>query len=204
MSHNIKHIDYPENVNKKIVKAGWDEFVRHADWQEGSSGLPGEIRWIDHICSSREEAEDYIEAHDKGWYDQLAVKYKEYSKLELSKTYEILKERADRLKARYVELNEKIHYKGVKSKFITCRTCESKISTEILSSEKNISTWKNRNICPICGADIRPESTLDIIAKAKANAIKAAKDLQIEEKKLQAKQEKKAQIRWLLKIEYHT
>lgn len=203
MGHERRLRDYPENINKTGVQRGWDNYVAHADWQEGASGLCKDIRWYDDICESREEAEKFIEDHDSGWYDQLAVRYKVVKNLEKSKTYHTLKERYDRLQARYDELNDNIHYGSVKSKFITCRSCESRISTEILRSTVNKSRWYNRNLCPVCGKDLRPESALQAIKNAKENAAKAEKDLHEEEKKLQKKQEKKAEIRWLVKVEWH-
>ena len=68
MGHNIHYATYPENVNKKIVQNEWDEYAAHEDWQEGCSGLPGKIRWLDHVCDTPEEAEEYISSHDKGNY----------------------------------------------------------------------------------------------------------------------------------------
>lgn len=77
MGHNIHHSTYPENINKKLVQAEWDEYAAHEDWQEGCTGLARDIRWIDHVCDTLEEAETYIREHDSGWYDQLAVKFKD-------------------------------------------------------------------------------------------------------------------------------
>ena len=50
MSHSIHYGTYNENVNKKSVQADWDHYAAMEDWQEGCSGLPGEIRWINHVC----------------------------------------------------------------------------------------------------------------------------------------------------------
>lgn len=197
MGHNIHHSTYPENVNKKAVQAEWDEYAMHEDWQEGCSGLNADIRWIDYICQSYEEAEEYIEQHDKGWYDQLAVKYKDFPELTKSKTYEILEERANRLQKRYIELRDKIHYQGCKSEFISCKSCGSKLASKYFNTRLN-------NTCPVCLADLRPKSTLDAISVAKKNAEKANADLKAELKKMKIKQDKKAKIRWLVKIEYHT
>ena len=52
MGHNIHYATYPENINKQVVQYEWDEYAAHEDWQEGCSGLPGKIRWIDHICDT--------------------------------------------------------------------------------------------------------------------------------------------------------
>ncbi len=205
MGHNIMHYTYKHNVNKRKVQDELDSYVRHADWQEGASGLPNPIRWLNVTLDSYEEAEKYIKEHDNDWYDQIAVMYYENHNLKPSKTYETLKERAERLNRRYMELRDKIHYADVKSKFITCRYCDSKISVAVLSGKlKSWAYWGKRNNCPVCGRDLRPESTLALIETAKKNAEKAAKDLKAEEKKLMEKQKKNAEIKWLVKIEYHT
>ena len=60
MGHNIHFAEYSENVNKKQVQAEWDDYAAKEDWQEGCSGLGSDIRWIDHVCESREKAEEYI------------------------------------------------------------------------------------------------------------------------------------------------
>lgn len=205
MSHNIQYFTYSKDVNKKQVNADIDNYVAHEDYQEGCSGLYSPIRWIDKILDTYEDAEEYINSHDKGDYDSLAVMYYEYPKFKETKTYEVLKERAERLKKRYLELRDRIHYADVKSKFITCRFCESKISTDVLSNKvKSYAFWGKRNDCPVCGRDLRPESALDIIEKARQNAEKAEKDLKAERRKIEKKLIRQAEIKWLVKIEYHT
>ena len=76
MAHNVKHLDYHCSVSQKQVQKRLDHYVAMEDWEEGASGLPHPIRWINHICKNREEAEEYIKRHDRGWYDCLAVQYK--------------------------------------------------------------------------------------------------------------------------------
>lgn len=76
MAHNIKHIDYHCSVSQKQVQKRLDNYVACEDCGEGASGLPQPIRWINHLCKNREEAEEYIKSHDRGWYDCLAVQYK--------------------------------------------------------------------------------------------------------------------------------
>ena len=68
MSHNIKMSVYPENVNRTKVQSEWDNYVRMEDWQEGASGLPGKIRWIENtVLNSKEDAEEFINKNDNGW-----------------------------------------------------------------------------------------------------------------------------------------
>jgi hypothetical protein len=182
----------------KSCEAYWNDYAAHEDWQEGCSGLDKPIRWIDKpICENYEEAEMYISEHDKGWYDQLAVRFYDYGKVEPTKTYNTLKERSERLERRYVELRDNIHYKGVKSAYVSCRGCGSKLASVYFGD-------RIKNKCPVCMADLRPESTLQLIENAKENAEKARKDFKAEEKKLQQKTKSKAKLKWLVKIEYHT
>ena len=76
MGHIINHAIYSKKVNKKAVQTEWDEIAARDDREEGCSGLPRSIRWIEHLCASEEEALSYIESHDSGWYDQLAVMFR--------------------------------------------------------------------------------------------------------------------------------
>ena len=76
MAHNIHLLDYHCSVSKRAVQKRLDAYVAIEDAGEGASGLPNPIRWIEHLCKNRDEAVEYIESHDKGWYDCLAVQYK--------------------------------------------------------------------------------------------------------------------------------
>lgn len=199
MGHNIHYDTCADNEKaQKACEAYWNEYAAKVDRQEGCSGLSKPIRWLKHAPFDTEDAaREFIEESDNAWYDQLAVRFLQYPNLNKSKTYDVLKERADRLRIRYEELRTKIHYEGVKSSFITCRTCQSKLASSYFGK-------RIRNTCPVCSADLRPESALAIIDTAKKNADKAKKDLITEERKLQEKQKKQVVVKWLVKIEYHT
>ena len=81
MAHNIKHLDYHCSRSQRQIEKRLNSFVAIEDYEEGAVGLPQPIRWIDHQCKNRDEALEYIEKHDRGWYDCLAVKYKNGRKL---------------------------------------------------------------------------------------------------------------------------
>ncbi len=199
MGHNV-HYDTCNDTEKamKSCEAYWNDYAAHEDWQEGCCGLSKPIRWVNKpICENYEEAERYIGEHDCGGYDQLAVRFYDYGKVEPTKTYNTLKERSERLERRYIELRDNIHYKGVKSAYVSCRGCGSKLASTYFGD-------RIKNKCPVCMADLRPESTLQLIENAKENAEKARKDFKAEEKKLQQKTKSKAKLKWLVKIEYHT
>ena len=194
MSHNIIMRDYPENVNKKQIKAYWDNYVAEEDWQEGCSGLYGEIRWIDHVCESYAAAEKYIKEHDRHDYDQLAVKYKCYAQVKPTQKYLTLKLRYQETYAKLNDLKSKVHTADMKSKLVTCTGCGSKLSTKYLRV----------NNCPLCKTDLRSQTVLNNIATLQQKYKELTKQVQEEERKLQERQKTKCEIRWLLKIEYHT
>ncbi len=202
MSHNIHYADYKEKVNRREVQAYWDDYAAHEDWQEGCSGLSQPIRWLDNVepLGSLEDAEYYIKTHDSGWYDQLAVRYLETPAATTPepKTLTELRERQKRLYDRWMELDTKNHYKGTSAQFVTCRGCGSKLSTAFVD--------KYRNTCPVCRGDIRPPSALEAISRAKANYEKTKADVNAAEKRFREKEAKKLkpEVRWLVKIEYHT
>ena len=75
--HNINFFDYHCSVSKKAVQRSLDNYVAREDEGEGATGLLSPIRWINRLFKNREEAYEFIKSHDRGWYDSLAVQYKE-------------------------------------------------------------------------------------------------------------------------------
>lgn len=189
MSHNIRHTSYPENVNKKTVQAEWDEYVRMEDWQEGASGLPNPIRWISAVTyNSYDEAEEAIKRMDNGWYDQIAVKYYAPVSEKSAKVDELTKACVESMKE-YEDRNRVLYASKVNCAYITCKTCGSKLSRMHLRS----------NACPVCRSEIRPDHMLKWVdvAKKRWNKACAAKDEYVNK-------HSKKEVRWLVKIEYHT
>ena len=192
MSHNVMHSVYPEAVNKAKVQKEWDEYAAHEDWQEGCSGLPNSIRWLNAICESESKAYEYIEANDRGWYDQLAVRFKEYPRAKPTKEIEELKRR---LKEGHERLDRTIEQSKIQhrtSAKIGCPKCESQLALKYLRGQS----------CPLCGEGLRSPTNLDRINKAKQNIADLNKKLQEAEEKEARKL--KPSIKWLVKIEYHT
>ena len=185
--HNIEHHDYKENVNKNEVWAELNDYVEHCTWEEGGNGIE-RIRWNEHICNSYEEAQEWIKQHDRGWYDQLAVKY--YSPVaQKSAKIDELNNKIKETYDIYSKRNNACYPKTRTSEFIGCGKCKSRLASQYLQG----------NFCPVCRADLRPDTTLKSIASAKAkweNAQKAKKDY--------VDKHSKKEIRWLVKIEYHT
>lgn len=194
MSHNIKYATYPGNCNKAKVQKEWDNYVAREDWQEGASGLGSPIHWIDHVCVNLEEAKEYIKKRDNGWYDQLAVKFLDYP--ELIKTQKLLnlEHRADTLSKKLFAEERKVRAKELKSAYVSCKGCGSRLSTKHIVS----------NFCPLCRTDLRSPTVLNSIEKLREQTDTAQKAAKAEYRHCCEKQKKNAKVCWLVKIEYHT
>lgn len=200
MSHNIEHRDYNVKMSKDAIFADINSYVEHVTWQEGGSGID-RIRWLEtKVCANYEEAESYLESHDKGWYDCLAVQYKEYPRanLEPSKKMTDLAQKIDAERTKCADYEKAHSVKAFKAEFVGCSSCGSKLKKELLNTE----------FCPLCRADLRGKTTLETLKKYKAKIAELKENLEVERKKQKAdyekKQEKNAETRWLVKFEYHT
>ena len=202
MSHVVKYFDYPESVNRNSVQAECDHLAAMDDWEEGCSGLNADIRWLERepICNSYEEAEERIGQLDKGWYDQLAVRYYEAKDgvKKQSKAYENAVQMLTNANQAQQDLKVKIReaFFNRKSEFVGCKQCGSKLSIKYLSKTN----------CPLCGRNLLSETDTDRLMKADQRRLEAQKRVTEEEKKDSlriAKQAKNRQVRWLVKIEYH-
>lgn len=194
MGHNISFRTYPEHVNKKAVQAEWDEYVSHVTWQEGGHGLDKSIHWIDHVCNNYEEAEKYINDHDSGWYDQLAVKYREYPEMAPTKALMALRKRLETEAAKETAYYEAHSIAAFKAEYVGCPNCGSKLKKDLMK----------KNSCPLCGTDLRSKTTLDTLKRYAENKKALTKQIAAEERKMEQKAVKQSTIRWLVKVEYHT
>ena len=194
MSHNIDYWNEPENVNKKAFADDIDNYVRQHTRGEGGHGLSDPIRWLDHVCNNREDAMDYIKRHDKGWYDQLAVKYYDYPKLEPTKTMLTLQERLRAEQTKRVAYAQAHAVSTFKAEYISCPECGSKLKRPLLKS----------NSCPLCHAEMRSKTTMETLQRYDANIKELQRKVKEEELKMQEKMRKQAKVMWLVKTEYHT
>ena len=79
--------------------------------------------------------------------------------------------------------------KGLKAEFVGCRHCGSKMRRTLIKSNK----------CPVCYEDLRPESSI----KALGNALHKYKKAQAARNSYECDHSEK-EVKWLVKIEYHT
>lgn len=189
--HQIEFLTFDENMSKNKINTYCDLRARTEE-NDYTGGLPMPIQWREKGIpfDSYDEAYEYLENnYCNGNYEQVAVLFRDLYTVNETKKIKDLTNRIQKLSTKYQELNSKIHYKSVKSSFIGCKKCNSKINKEYINS----------NYCPVCHADLRPESTQLHLKKIKDNIKSLEKDLQKE----RLKQKSKAKIKWLVKIEYH-
>ena len=185
--HNICHYVYPENVDKKKVFNELNDYVEHVCWQEG--GSLDHIRWENYpILENRRDAEEWISKHDRGWYDNLAVRFTKPVDKSTDKLIAIRNKIQETFKE-YKARDSKLYAETVTSNYIGCKKCGSKLSREHLKS----------NSCPLCREELRPEHMLKNVLAAKNKYLRALK----EENDYVEKHSKK-EVCWLVKIEYHT
>lgn len=194
MSHNIDYWVRPENVNTRTFETEINDYVRQHTLGEGGHGLDSPIRWLNHVCDNREDAQEYIRSHDRGWYDQLAVKFYEYPKLEPTKTMLTLQERLRAEREKRTAYAAAHAVTTFKAEYIGCPECGSKLKRTLLKG----------NACPLCRAEMRSKTTMETLQRYDANCIAFSKRIKEEERKMQEKMRKQAKVMWLIKTEYHT
>ena len=194
--HNIVHWTFSEKCDRRAVQAECDAYAMHEDWQEGCSGV-NPIRWLDITCGTYEEAEEKIKSLDKGWYDCLAVKFKQPKK-DAEKPKAVINACEKMIKARddYSSLKLKLANEllSAKSEFIGCKSCGSKLNRRRLS----------RPICPVCNYQLLSDTAQNRISAAEDRMKKAEAAYNDAEKASRAKLGKNGDTMWLVKFEYHT
>ena len=192
--HNIEYYDYPVTKKQSAIENELQAYARQATWGEGGGGLSSAIRWYNDVCEDQESAREFIEEHDRNWYDQLAVKYRRFDKPLNSKKLDELKAQLSETRQKLQELDSKVAFKEFKAQYISCKNCGSKLNKDYIK----------RNTCVMCGHDMRSDTTKSTIARLAEKAKTLESAIRAEEKKLAEKRVKEAKEYWLVKIEYHT
>lgn len=110
-----------------------------------------------------------------------------------SKTLENLQKRQSDARKAYWDLQKAFHFANHKSATVGCQNCTSKIALKYLRTNK----------CPVCGEDLRPESTRNRIAALKAKLDNLVEQCEKKEKAERLKSIEKAETYWLVKTEFH-
>lgn len=199
MGHAIGLLDFDIDMDKKKIQQKCDVYGDHncaleeRGWIMGL-GLGSYVNFTNQVFDSYDEAADYLYT-TTGNYRQTAVKYKVYPPTKETQSIRDLKRRIKEYHDRISELN-KPHFHNVKSATVKCKCCGSSLSTTYCGKSYS-------NNCPVCKAELRPQSVLDKIKKYKSTLGELDKKLKTEIKKENAKQEKKVKLRWLVCCEVH-
>lgn len=196
MGHMVGYRTYPENVDKRIVYADINEILLEENYVENSNGLTNPIRWYEDIqpLLSYEDAKRFIEEHDKKWYDNLAVRFKDIDSLKETKKLKGMKDRYKQIEQDYAKMLNTVECKSFKSQLISCKQCNSKLNKDYMRTNK----------CPLCGFDIRSDTTKQRILNKEKSLRELKKQIDMEIKKLQEQHNKKSsrsRVYWLVKYE---
>ena len=192
--HNINYIEVKYGTDKKEVIADIQEEVMHEDWREGGSYPANQLKWhADTIYESYDEAKEAIRRMDNGWYDDHAVLFYHYPRVEDTAKVNKLWDRIDSIGERRDAYIEKHRITNQKAKFIGCKGCGSKVAKEYINKQE---------ICPVCRESLRSETVQAKIDDYDMQTSKIRK--QIDEERERLARKNKPVVKWLVKYEYHT
>lgn len=75
--HALRTLEF---TSRKSTKTILKECQKIADEDGDYKGQIEYIRFKDQVLKNRKQAEEWIELNDKGWYDNLAIKFKDGGK----------------------------------------------------------------------------------------------------------------------------
>lgn len=191
MSKNIEYRDYDFKSKKEWIEGELSTYVRGVCYQEG--GKLSRIRWLeDTIYPNEESAVEAIKANDKGFYDCIAVPFRAPGDNDWddTKLKELVRNQSAAYSA-YKTASCLVVATELKAQYIGCKKCGSKLARKFIKS----------NYCPLCGEDMRSKTELLHLARLKQKADAASLAVK---KRQDALTKKSKNIRWLVKIEYHT
>ena len=187
MSHNIHYITCRENADRKSIMA---DIQVHAKMD--GDGYSSKMTWHDKVepFDTQDEAYEFIKKHDNGWYDDHAVRYRDYSgAVETAKIKEYFG-KIKELMADEKKYRDEHSVHTFKAKHIGCLKCGSKLNKDYIVGE----------CCPLCRADLRGKTTLEKLEWYKNKKADYYERIEAEKKK----QKSKAKVMWLVKYEYHS
>lgn len=185
--HNIEYKTYPEKTSEAAINRDVVNYVRNHGDGYGTDFVSFPTS---KVFDNYNAAHDCIESIDKGFYDGFAVKYYDFSKVKNTKKIDELEAKIKETQEKKKEYETAHSIKAQKAALIGCPECGSKLNRERMRGEK----------CPLCYTDLRSPTTLERLASFDSRVKDYRK--KIEEERL--KEKKKAEIKWLVKFEYHS
>lgn len=195
MGHSIQHYTFDEKENRNTIEARVNEDAIYES--DSRSELPSHIRFIENkVYSDQQAAHEAIEKLDKGWYDQLAVKYNSFEKVKETKTIANLRDRITKAEQGLLDYKSANAIKNRKSQYAGCTKCGSKVNKDYIAD-----SGYNWNKCPLCGEELSSKTVLNSITNKRDKIDEMTKDLN---KKVRENSKKgKKSVKWLVKTEFH-
>lgn len=190
MSTETRRGSYPLDVDKNLIEAEYNHIASMEGWQEGSSGLPKAIDWKENMLfDSAYEAIEYIDDITRNnSYEQLAVKYKDFSNIKKTKAIIKKEEQLEKINSELYEMRTKKHFENHKAEYITCKGCGSKINKQYIRT----------HTCPLCHEDLRSETDKNKEIRLEERSDKIQDDL---DKMIQ--KAKDYEVRWMVQVQFH-
>ena len=189
--HEICFASYSEKTKKQVIVADCNEQAER--YSDSRGGLYEPIEFKENLILEDEDAaRKWIDEHDRSYWN-VAVKFRHYKDNPKSKKLDTLKIRCEKEREKSRDYSEAHAIKNFKSALVGCPKCNSKLNKNYI----------HRDSCPLCGQDLRSKTTIDTLAKYDANIKDLLKQIKEEERKLNQKRQKQAEIKWLVKYEYH-
>lgn len=187
----ITHLTFNGKLTIEQIQESCDNHIAHTTGGE-VEGTPTPIRVVQkgRVAADINAAQIIIEAEDYGYYDSMAIKFVATEERKPA-VYEATLEEVEKLQKKYNELQEP-HFEEFKSKLISCKRCGSKLSTKHLAAI----------FCPLCGQDLRPQTTIEREQKIFERWEKKKEKLALLESKGKDKPTTHKVEQWLVKIEY--
>ena len=193
--------DYPANVDRKEVYADFNYQIQHDTWEEGGHALDG-ITWLwDYSpLKNADKAKEFLEkrlfASRHTGTNGIAVRYLQAPGQKESKALKDLHAKRAVAAAHLLKLDREIYPASLSTTFFSCRECGSRINREKFLGKG----LTNHNMCPVCGKDLRPFTTLKRIERAQAAVDKLDEKVTAEQNRVN---QKHGEVRWLVMATYH-
>lgn len=191
--YSLNRSDINKTVLNELIESG-------AGSQFSYNGSFLNIRFVDtRTYMGVTDASHAIESMQNRRDDNIAVPFYDFERsLSANKEIQALDKKIKELEKACRKADNESYLKNITSRLVTCRNCDSKIRRSFWGERPSYVS----NFCPVCNADLRPDSTRDSIARKKAALRKAIDDKANLEKeltlKLSANPEKYAEKFWLV------
>lgn len=183
--HNIEYEVFDGNKSTRAISDSVLNTIAHSGDGYGTRS----IRFLNEVCDNYDQAVELLDKKAEGqFYPGFAVRYRRRS-MEITPVVKSALEKRDKIDKEYRAYFDEHSVHKRKSEFIGCPECGSKLANNRFRGER----------CPVCGADLRPQTTKDKLVwyEQKRKAADEAVRKAYNKNKVQATD-------WLVLYEWHS